>query len=134
MSNFKFALLYFALVTLALPAGAAPRIDGTDGVKSESESKPILLAQKKKKKAATGNKKGVRERIMSREASGKFKKDADARNIDFDAVDIGGQRKTPMGSLVSQSKADKEYDFVKIRLRWHAEMFQSASSLESGGN
>lgn len=134
MSILKSTLLTLAFVSLAQPALGAPRIDGGDSVTSKNANKPILLAQKKKKKAAASTKKGVRERILTREASGKFKKGADTRNIDFDAVDIGGQRKTPMGSLVSQSKADKEYDFVKIRLRWHAEMFQSASSLDSGGN
>jgi hypothetical protein len=76
-----------------------------------------------------GGKGGTREKHISREAVVKGK---DASKIDFDSVDIGGQRKTPMGSIVSQSKADKNYDFVKIRLRWHPEMVQSASSLEAG--
>lgn len=79
------------------------------------------------KKAAGG--KGTRERVMSREATLKSK---DQKNIDFDAVDIGGQRKAPMGTLINQNKSEKEYDFVKIRLRWHPEMVQSASSLDNG--
>ncbi len=66
---------------------------------------------------------------MSREATLKSK---DQKNIDFDAVDIGGQRKAPMGTLINQNKSEKEYDFVKIRLRWHPEMVQSASSLDNG--
>ena len=73
--------------------------------------------------------KGVREKHISREATMKGK---DQSKVDFDSVDIGGQRKTPMGTLINQNKADKNYDFVKIRLRWHPEMVQSASSLDSG--
>ena len=79
--------------------------------------------------AAPKKAKGAREKHITREAVVKGK---DSSKIDFDSVDIGGQRKTPMGSIVSQSKADKNYDFVKIRLRWHPEMVQSASSLEAG--
>lgn len=74
--------------------------------------------------------KGSREKHISREATIKSK---DQTKVDFDAADIGGQRKTPMGTLINQNKADKNYDFVKIRLRWHPEMVQSASSLDSGG-
>lgn len=73
--------------------------------------------------------KGAREKHITREQTLKSK---DSNKVDFDSVDIGGQRKSPMGSIVSQSKADKNYDFVKIRLRWHPEMVQSASSLEAG--
>lgn len=74
--------------------------------------------------------KGTREKHISREATLKSK---DQTKVDFDAADIGGQRKTPMGTLINQNKADKNYDFVKIRLRWHPEMVQSASSLDNGG-
>lgn len=74
--------------------------------------------------------KGSRERHITREAAIKNK---DQTKVDFDAADIGGQRKTPAGTLIGQSKADKNYDFVKIRLRWHPEMVQSASSLDSAG-
>lgn len=73
--------------------------------------------------------KGVREKHITREAVLKGK---DQSKIDFDAVDIGGERKTPMGTLINQNKADKNYDFVKVRLRWHPEMVQSASSLDTG--
>jgi hypothetical protein len=85
---------------------------------------PIAEAAPKKKGT-----KGMREKYITREATLKGK---DQKNIDFDSVDIGGQRKTPMGTLINQNKADKNYDFVKIRLRWHPEMVQSASSLDAG--
>lgn len=73
--------------------------------------------------------KGVRERVITREASLKSK---DQKQLDFEEVDISGQRKSPMGTLINQNKSEKEYDFVKIRTRWHPEMVQSASSLENG--
>ncbi len=55
----------------------------------------------------------------------------DSKNIDFDAANSGGATKAPMSSLINQNKADKNYDFIKIRLRWHPEMIQSASSLNA---
>lgn len=115
-----------ALVVLALAmaplAGAAPG----NYNQTQAKEKPVMLA-KGKKAAAKASTKGVREKYITREATMKSK---DQKNVDFDAVDIGGQRKTPMGTLINQNKADKNYDFVKIRLRWHPEMVQSASSLD----
>ncbi len=73
--------------------------------------------------------KGGRSKHLTGEAKVNSK---DSSKIDFDAADIGGQRKAPMGTLINQNKADKNYDFVKIRLRWHPEMVQSASSLDMG--
>ena len=87
---------------------------------------PVGFAAGEKK--PTGGK-GGRERVMTREATLKSK---DQKKLDFDAVDIGGQRKSPMGTLINQNKSEKDYDFVKIRLRWHPEMVQSASSLDTG--
>jgi hypothetical protein len=116
-------LCNLAMVAMAL--AAAPLVTAAPGsFQSSASEKPVMLAQAKKKKAAA---KGVREKFITREATLKGK---DQKNLDFDAVDIGGQRKTPMGTLINQNKADKNYDFVKIRLRWHPEMVQSASSLD----
>lgn len=86
-------------------------------------------AQARKGGKAQSNK-GVRERHIRGEATLKSK---DQSKVDFEAADIGGQRKAPMGDLINQNKADKNYDFVKIRLRWHPEMVQSASSLDYSG-
>lgn len=72
---------------------------------------------------------GGREKHIIRE--GRTKK-GDKQNIDFEATDIGGERKSPLGTLVNNNKYDKNYNFVKIRLRWPNEMIQSASSLDSG--
>ncbi len=73
--------------------------------------------------------KGTKARHLTGEATMKGK---DQSKVDFEAADIGGERKTPMGTLINQNKADKNYDFVKIRLRWHPEMVQSATSLDAG--
>ncbi len=69
-----------------------------------------------------------RELNINREA--KYTKDK--KNIDFDAASLYGQRKLPMGSMISQSKSDKSFDLIKIREHWNPEMVQSTSSLELG--
>ena len=90
----------------------------------------ITLAQaEKKKKKASGPKE--RKRTLVGEKRFKYKK-GDKTNLDFDAADISGERKTPMGSLVDSVQSDKDYDFVRLRLNWNPEMVQSASSLETG--
>ncbi len=50
--------------------------------------------------------------------------------VDFEDTDIRGGTKTPMMSQIGANKADKNYDFVKIRLRWHPEMVASAAQLD----
>ena len=130
MSIKSYVITGLLSLMMSTPALAAPHLGSAEDTIAKAD-RPIMLAQKRKKRRKG---KGVRERIITREARGRLGKGSDKRNIDFDSVDIGGQRKTPMGSLVSQNKADKNYDFVKIRLRWHGEMVQSASSLEAGGN
>ena len=118
------AVVVLTLVVAPL-ASAAP---GLFSSQSDAGEKPVFFAQagkKKPAKAAAG--KGVREKFITREATLKGK---DQKNLDFDTAEIGGVRKAPLGSLIGKSNADKNYDFVKIRLRWHPEMVQSASSLD----
>lgn len=79
-------------------------------------------------KGAGGKVKG-REKTITREAASKR---GDRTKIDFEETDIDGQRKLPLGTILNNTKSDKNYDFVKIRLRWHPEMVQSASSLDTG--
>ena len=74
-----------------------------------------------------------REKFITREAKSAKSAKGDKTKVNFDEVDIGGQRKTPLGSLVNNNRLDKNYDFIKLRQRWHPEMIESASSLESGG-
>lgn len=93
------------------------------------------LAKGAKKKASSGEAKkggapsGVREKIISRESRSKS---GDKTKVDFDDTDIGGARKTPMASMLSNTKAKKDYDLVPIRTDWKPEMVQSASSLDAG--
>ena len=53
----------------------------------------------------------------------------DKKSYDFDSMSIDGQRRVPLGNLINQKQANKDYEFVKIRLRWRQEMIQSASNL-----
>ena len=54
----------------------------------------------------------------------------DRRNIDFNkAINIDGQRRNPLGALLNQKQADKNYEFIKMRLRWRKEMIESAYDL-----
>jgi predicted PP-loop superfamily ATPase len=116
--------IVLAAIAFSFGVATAAPSEFREGQKSvKADKAPIFLAKKKRKS------KGSREKHIVREGKTVGK---DTRNIDFDAVDIGGQSKTPLGTLINQNKADKNYDFVKIRLRWHPEMVQSASSLDSG--
>lgn len=74
-----------------------------------------------------------REKFITREGKSSKGAKGDKTTVNFDEVDIGGQRKTPLGTLVTNNKNSKDYDFIKLRQRWHPEMIESASSLESGG-
>ncbi len=89
----------------------------------------FALAKGQTKGSSTKVPKGTKARHLTGEATMRGK---DSSKVDFEAADIGGERKTPMGTLINQNKADKNYDFVKIRLRWHPEMVQSATSLDAG--
>ncbi len=96
--------------------------------KKNNKAKAGSSAKASSGKAAGG--KGVRERHIVREAQAKK---SDKSKIDFEETSIAGERRTPLGTMVNQNKNDKNYDLIKIRLRWHPEMVQSTSSLESGG-
>ncbi|MCX6119577.1 MAG: hypothetical protein NT027_18730 [Proteobacteria bacterium] len=86
-----------------------------------------IFAQGKDKKGSAG---GKREKIISREGS--TKKNRDSKKIDFDDTEIDGNRKNPMASMLTNTKAKKEYDMVPIRTEWKPQMYQSASSLDAG--
>jgi len=89
---------------------------------------PEVMA-KGKKKTATSQSGGTRERVISREARAKA---GSKTKIDFDDTEIGGAAKTPFGSMLSNTKSNKNYDMVPIRTDWRPEMLQSASSLDAG--
>ncbi len=80
---------------------------------------PTELVAKKKRRVAPGRDNLVMEAEIRK----------DRKSYDFDSMTIDGQRRVPLGNLINQKQANKEYEFVKIRLRWRKEMIQSASNL-----
>jgi hypothetical protein len=119
------AIFVVSILTSATSNAAPTSFSDSQYTARKSLDTRILLA----KGAKSGK---TRERRLSSEKEVRSSSGTASTNIDFDAVDIAGERKTPLGSMVSQSKSDMDYDFVKIRMRWHPEMVQSAASLESG--
>ena len=95
-------------------------------IASPSFAKPIKKPSKASAAAAAN---GGQERFIVREQRVKNK---DQKDVNFEDVSISGARKAPMSSLISNTNANKDHDFIKIRLRWHPEMVQSASSLDFG--
>lgn len=84
------------------------------------------VSAKEAKKAASS---GSREKVISREGRSKA---GSKTKIDFEDTDIGGAAKTPYGTMLSNTKSNKNYDMVPIRTDWRPEMLQSASSLDAG--
>ena len=78
-----------------------------------------LEAKKKKRRRAPGKGNLVMEAEIRK----------DRKSYDFDSMSIEGQHRVPLGNLINQKQANKEYEFVKIRLRWRQEMIQSAANL-----
>jgi hypothetical protein len=79
--------------------------------------------------SASGSSRGSRKKILTQEKMVKSGKGTSSTKINFDAVDISGERKMPLGSNINQTRSNKDGGFVKIRTEWHEEMVQSASSL-----
>ena len=81
---------------------------------------------KRSKRTVSANKVGQKRKLSVESEISK-----DRRSIDFDkAIDIDGQRRNPLGALLSdQKQADKNYEFIKMRLRWRKEMIESAYDL-----
>lgn len=121
-------LLYLIASTLSVNAWALPNTMTSPSTNTDPnvDTKPVLLAKKSKKKKSSTN--PTSEKIISREGRQKSK---DSRNIDFDAIDIGGRRKVPMSNMVNQAKSGKGYNFLKIRTDWRNEMRDSAVSLDN---
>ena len=81
------------------------------------------------KKAA--GKLAARERVISREGRAKA---GSKTKINFEDESIEGNTKAPDGSLLSSTKANKDFDMVKIRTEWHHHMLESAASLDAGSS
>ena len=83
------------------------------------------LYANKKSRTANSNK-GERKSMLTAEST----MTRDRRKIDFNkAINIDGQRRDPLGALLNQKQADKNFEFIKMRLRWHKEMVDSAYDL-----
>lgn len=114
MTRLLFLLMITSVLTLECEAFA-----------KGAAKKPAAGTSAKK----SGSAPGTREKVISREARSKA---GDKSKVDFEDTDIGGARKTPMASMLSNTKAKKDYDLVPIRTDWKPEMVQSASSLDAG--
>lgn len=140
MRNINFILAFFsALLISELAHGFATINDDETQMVTKSKnllelnndmhdkiSERIYLAKKRKR---VKKNRRPREKILSSE--GLIRRTGDRTSVDFDSVDIFGSRKTPLGSVINRKGADMDYDFVKIRMRWHPEMINSASSLDT---
>lgn len=84
----------------------------------------ITIAKKGKSKSEG------RKKVLRSEKTIKYKKGARKTSVDFDAVDISGQRKNPLGSMIGTAKDKRGFNFIEVRREWHNEMVQSASNLD----
>ena len=80
----------------------------------------------KKRKKRKGRK--LRQKHLSGEARNKRGK----TNINFDEASIDGRRRLPPGVAITKNRPDHDYDLINLRLRWHPEMIQSTTNLETG--
>ena len=113
--------LSFSVSGYAIPSSGAES--------SEVSTNPGLLVAKKKK-----GKKKTRKKIITQEGRSKKRKAGrgGSTNIDFDSASIDGQRRIPAGDALTSSKQDHAFDLIKPRERWHPEMKQSTTNLETG--
>lgn len=91
---------------------------------SASFSDTTLVAQNTRSKKLRSGKKKI--------LTGEARTSSSKTNIDFEAAAIEGERRAPMGVAIGSNKPDHQYDLIKLRLRWHPEMVQSTSKLETG--
>ncbi len=69
-----------------------------------------------------------KERSRIIQGEGKIIKGTDSTVVDFEEVSISGERRDPMGSMINQKNADKDYNFVRIRKDWQGEISQSTQN------
>lgn len=109
-------------VFLASPSFAATQ---TADVSHPQPAKTGILLAKNSK---TSNNKKLRQKHLVGEARNKRGK----TSINFDEASIDGRRRLPAGVAISKNRPDHDYDLINLRLRWHPEMIQSTTSLETG--
>ena len=112
---------YYVLIYLLGISGTSLVYGAPTAAESKvEEQKPVLIAKRKQK---------VRKKYLTGE--GRSKK-SQSTNIDFEEASIDGRRRAPSGVSISSSQAKHGYDLINLRLRWHPEMIQSTSALETG--
>lgn len=109
-----------------LASFVVPVVPSAAGKSDLKVRQKIQLAQSSKKKNAV--KTGRKNRITTRETRFRTNK----KSINFEEATLRGDRKRPQGTMIGSLKSNRDYDLIKLRLRWHPEMIQSTSSLESG--
>ncbi len=97
-------------------------------LKAPGQSQDQELIMLAKAETAKDKKGKGREKYLRGETKVKEGKTA----IDFDEASIEGRRRLPMGVAVTKTTPDHAYDLINLRLRWHPEMIQSTSNLETG--
>lgn len=123
---FKAALISLGFLLAPLTSWAASSgIEETeiDSLDHKNNSNPLLAQKKRKKRSSKGRQKHLTSEARNRKGK---------TNIDFDEASIDGRRRLPAGVAISKTKEDHAYDLIKLRLRWHPEMIQSTSNLETG--
>lgn len=133
-----FAATLIALIaaspTVIAKAPKAYHFGGNGPLLAQLRAAPTKIAQKKRRKSKKSSKKrrrGVRKKILSSEAG---TKKGQSTKIDFDEASIDGRRRAPMGVAINKNKGNDDYDLIKLRLKWHQEMVDSAANLETGKN
>lgn len=116
-------LAFFCFSITGASFGAVGPEQRDDFLTKKSQPDYILVAKKKKRK-----KRKLRQRHLTGEARAKKNK----TNIDFDAAAIDGERRLPMGTAINTNRPKHGHDLINLRLRWHPEMIQSTSNLETG--
>ena len=102
--------------TISWPISALPLYQSRIPEMGEKISEVPMLAQSTRRKRVN--------------TEGSVRSKAGKTEIDLDEATLQGSARNPSLSAISSTKAETDYDFVKIRLRWHPEMIQSASSLD----
>ena len=130
-----FLIGFFCLTPFAYSVGV---VDRPQSIKAEGKQDTSVLLAKKAKASANKDSKddqsaAGRKKILTGEARYKASgKRNETTSIDFDEASIDGMRRAPAGVAITKSRPDQDYDLIHLRLRWHPEMIQSTSNLETG--
>jgi len=116
--------LLILLIISAFVGLSAPVVVEAQSPRSGAKAKSKGKAPAPKGAAARGG----RQRYIVHEQ----RVNRDKTSINFDEADLTGKRQAPLGEMLNQRQADKDFDLIKIRTDWKPEMIQSTSSSETG--